>query len=60
MNTEYVRLKDAPIPLETCPKCKAPFEPFLRGQVYSFWRSLFGRPSSCLICRVCKEIVGHE
>jgi len=60
VNKEYVRLLNAPNPLQKCPKCGDTFEPFLRGCVYSFWRRLFGMRSTCLICENCKEIVGHE
>lgn len=60
VNTEYVRLKDAPVLLQKCPKCGEAFEPFLRGLVRSWWRGWFGMASSCVICRACKEIVGYE
>ena len=63
MNNDYLRLRDASVPLKDCPKCKAPFEPFLRGQVYKSFLFIFSWPfgkSSCLICRACKEIVGYE
>ena len=47
-------------PLTRCPKCREPFEPFLRGQVTRFaWFGLRKRIYS-LICYACKEIVGHE
>lgn len=49
-----------PVPFKDCPKCKKPFDPFLRGQVARFaWWGLRKR-IWCLICRACKEIVGHE
>lgn len=56
--------------LETCPCCGAPFRAFLFGQVTKqgwsvlpeWWRALREhRPMrvTTLICRACKEIVGH-
>lgn len=60
MNLEYVRLRDATLPFEKCPKCLQTFEQFLRGLVCSYWRKWFGRRYSCVICRNCKEIVGYE
>jgi len=45
----------------SCPKCGAePFDQFLPGQVYSWWRSLLRLPCLAVICRGCKEIVGYE
>lgn len=43
-----------------CPKCSEPFRPFLRYQVYSFWRTLLRRPGFARICWACKEIIGYE
>jgi hypothetical protein len=61
MPIEYALLKDAPAPIAACPKCGAqPFEPFMRGQVQSSWRKLFGRAYCCVICARCKDIVGYE
>jgi hypothetical protein len=70
MPIEAVLLANAPTPIEACPKCGAwPFVPFMRGQVhrdmFSLWRAAMallgrGRPTSCLICWGCKEIVGYE
>ena len=63
MPVEYLLLKNAPVPLVTCPKCGAPFEPFLRGLVQrSARRWWFGRrrATCALICWACKEIVGYE
>lgn len=61
MPIEYALLKDAPEPLEECPKCHAaPFRAFMRGQVQSAWRKLWRRPYCCVICASCKEIVGYE
>jgi hypothetical protein len=70
VNHEYIRLRDEPPPLVRCPKCGVePFEPFLRGLVYSEWRAFLGLfswlwgkryPVSCVICRACKDIVGYE
>jgi len=60
MPIETVLLRQAPLPLQFCPKCRRRFEPFMRGEVQSFWRRLFGRPYCCVICRMCKEIVGYE
>lgn len=50
-----------PQPFDYCPKCEAaPFECFLRGMVARFdWFGLRKRVW-CVICRSCKEIVGHE
>lgn len=63
MPIEYTQLLNAPVPLKTCPKCKALFEPFLRGVVQrskkTFWLRK-SRPYCALICESCKEIVGHE
>jgi hypothetical protein len=60
-------LKDAAVPLRNCPKCAAPFEPFLRGQVQRSpigwrwgWPPWYHRPYCALICWACKEIVGWE
>lgn len=60
VNKEYVRLLNAPIPLQRCPKCGEAFEPFLRGLIKNYVRAFFWMKSSCVICRACKEIVGHE
>lgn len=54
------------VPLEVCPKCGKPFEPFMRGQVtrspWTFRRWWFRRRADiwALICWACKEIVGYE
>lgn len=51
---------NSPLPAR-CPKCGTePFDVFMRGKVYSFWRGLFRRPSWALICWPCHEIVGWE
>lgn len=46
-----------------CPKCFKPFEHFLRHMIKrnfaGFWRVL-GRPTDCVICSNCKEIIGYE
>jgi hypothetical protein len=61
MPIEYLILKDRRPPLDACPKCgDKPFAPFLRGQVKSYWRALWHRPSWCVICTACKEIVAYE
>jgi hypothetical protein len=64
MPIEAALLRDKIVHLDTCPKCGAVFEPFLRGQVQRSPRRwiFFGkpRPYCALICRVCKEIVGYE
>jgi len=63
MSWEYMALKFKENPLNTCPACGAHFEPFMRGNVSNAWRGLFavfGTPYVCVICRACKEIVGHE
>lgn len=67
MPVEYRLLKDADVPLQSCPVCQyRPFEPFLRGQVGRSERALFSwppfklRPHMALICWACKEIVGYE
>jgi hypothetical protein len=52
---------DLLVPFETCPKCKKPFEPFMRGKVYRPLAMVFRwLPSSALICYECKEIVAWE
>lgn len=49
---------------ESCPKCGAtPFDQFLPHFVTRWpWKFLFfgPRPEYAVICRGCKEIVGHE
>lgn len=65
MPLEYSALKDEVKPLEICPKCKAIFEPFLRGLVQRMWKRkyiFFGKYEGycAVICRACKEIVGWE
>jgi hypothetical protein len=68
MPIEYGLLKNAPVPLQACPKCcYRPFEPFLRGLVQRSpigwrwaWPPWFQRPYCALICWACKEIVGWE
>ncbi len=66
MPLEAIQLENAPVPFKTCPKCDAPFEPFLRGMVGRSPRTLFSWPPfklrkhCALICSGCKEIVGHE
>jgi hypothetical protein len=46
---------------QDCPHCdyKGGLD-FLRGQVQSAWRRLFGRPYCAVICPVCKEVVDWE
>lgn len=61
MPIECTLLRDKPSPFVSCPKCGAfPFDPFLRGQVQSFWRRWLHMAYCCVICRGCKEIVGYE
>lgn len=61
MPVEYSLLKDRAVPIGFCPKCGTiPFRPFLRGDIQSQWRKWLRRPYCCLICTVCKEIVGYE
>lgn len=66
MPWEYGALADKANPLEKCPRCRAAFVPFLRGQVQRgerpWWRPFWGptRPYCTLICWACKEIVGWE
>ena len=67
MPIEFTQLKNAPSPLDSCPKCGVePFEPFMRGQVQRAERTLFSwppfkwRPYCALICYGCKDIVGYE
>lgn|GEM_PF-6965705 len=61
MPWEYEALRDALVPLARCPRCHTfPFVPFMRGQVISVWRKWLRRPYCCLICELCKEIVGYE
>ena len=51
----------APIKKEPCcPKCGQPFPEFLRGQVQSSWRKLFGMKYCAVICHKCKEVIGWE
>ena len=60
MPIEAVTLPGKPTPFTFCPKCREPFEPFLRGQVARFdWFGL-RKHIFCLICWACKEIVGYE
>lgn len=65
MPSEYLLLKNKPVPFAFCPRCgDAPFEPFLRGQVQRFKRKWlgFGPPQDycALICYKCKNVVGYE
>lgn len=63
MPIESAQLEGKPSKLTNCPKCDAPFEPFLRGQVQRSARKwIIGprQPYCALICRACKEIVGFE
>jgi len=53
------------VPFSRCPSCGARFVPMMRGQVVELWRVMlnwFGLrlKTICLICRRCKEVVGHE
>lgn len=59
MPIECETLKDKPTKNQ-CQKCKSKFEPFMRGQVQSFFRRVFGMNYCAIICRKCKEIVGWE
>ena len=60
MPIEFSLLQHEPEPLSVCPNCRLPFESFLRGQVQSWWRKLLHMKYCAVICRECKEIVGHE
>ncbi len=68
MPIECNLLEGTNVPIDSCPRCQAPFEPFLRGMVQRSpwtWRTLWlpiGKPRSycALICRACKKIVGYE
>lgn len=60
MPIEYVKLKGYPYAKEVCHKCGEPFLEFMRGQVQSGWRRLFGLSYCAVICRKCKGIIGWE
>jgi hypothetical protein len=67
MPIEAILSRSMPEPFPVCPKCGAmPFESFLRGQVVRsswYWHRWWFRRRTdiwCVICRACKEIVGHE
>ena len=64
MPKEVAQLQNAPVPLKSCPKCRAfPFIPVLRGQIQRPKRKwFFGKPQPycALICWRCKDIVGYE
>jgi hypothetical protein len=64
MPVEFTQLKDEPPPFVECPECKAkPFDQMMRGQVQRsrrFLWILWRRTYCCVICRDCKDIVGHE
>lgn len=67
MPWEYAVLKDLPEPLKFCPNHTQPFRfrSFMRGEVHNTWRKWLHRwirptPYVCVICEVCKEIVGYE
>jgi hypothetical protein len=62
--TEYMLLKDQPVPRKECPMCGAePFVPFLRGMIHrarhTFWL-LRPQPYCALICETCKSVVAWE
>jgi len=60
MPVEALLLARRPEPFKNCPRCGAPFESFLRGQVARFgWFGIRKRVWA-VICWSCKEIVGHE
>ncbi len=43
-----------------CPDHPAARNDFMRGQVQSAWRRLFGLPYCAVICAECKDIIGWE
>jgi len=63
MPIESTLLRFEPVPVKTCPACKAKFEPFMRGTVqrsrFAWWIGPT-RPYCALICSECKNIVGYE
>lgn len=60
MPREHVTLMHKPYALEKCKKCGEPFPEFMRGQVQSGWRKMFGLSYCAVICHHCKEIIGWE
>ena len=60
MPIECAMLERCPYAKEECPKCGQPFPEFLRGQVQSSWRKLFGMKYCAVICHKCKEVIGWE
>ena len=60
MPIEAITYQHRSTPYKTCPKCGEDFECFLRGMIVRF--SWFGLRKKCfaVICRACKNIVGHE
>lgn len=74
MPIEASLLRDAPSPLDCCPKCgDEPLRPFMRGQVQrglirTLWDAFKNRHDPlvpkfrycAVICWGCKEIVGYE
>jgi len=60
MPIECELLRGAPYAKEECPQCQQPFPEFMRGQVQSTLRRLFGLPYCAVICHGCKQIIGWE
>lgn len=60
MPVEAILSRLMPEPYDLCPRCRAPFESFLRGQVARFGWFGLRRRVWCVICRACKHIVGYE
>lgn len=60
MPIESQMLKNSPFSIEKCKNCGENFPCFLRGQVQSFWRRIFGMKYCAVICHKCKKIIGWE
>ena len=71
MPIECSQLEFCPAPFKTCPKCKAPFAPFMRGMVQRsaveapfHWLNCWWKKKRfqhvSVICQECKNIVGYE
>ena len=65
MPIEYTLLKGKPWPATKCSNngkcdCWQTEEPFMRGQVQSWWRRMLGLPYCAVICPILHNIVGWE
>ena len=61
MPIECDTLKGKPSSIDRCPECRKYLgEPFMRGQVQSWFRKILRMKYCAVICNNCKEVIRWE